>query len=321
MFGGPGDGGLRGETWLPLGERAGAGGLPGQPRRRTGRNTGDRLRLRSRLRRSLRPVRERPPDGAGAGRILRGARPGSRCGEGGARPRPHPGSPLRDRAALVRGHPAHRAVLRNPLGRASLPAGGSRTGRDGHAPQVPAPRRGGGRVPLPRSLPRLLLGRPTTGTSRGSAYTASPDASTPRPGAEPPGRGLRPLRPAGLAAGVRRPKPGLRLMGQEADQRRQGGELKDALLPGQRVPAGRPLDHRGGLWRDRGLRGRGPLPPLPGAGGHHRPGRPRPGGAPQPAAPEFLRRGCRQVQEPGVGRPAGTGLPKAGRLLGLPIPG
>ena len=26
-----------------------------------------------------------------------------------------------------------------------------------------------------------------------------------------------------------------------------------------------------------------------GQGGHHRPGRPRPGGAPQPAAPELLR--------------------------------
>ena len=69
------------------------------------------------------------------------------------------------------------------------------------------------------------------------------------------------------------------------------------------------------------LRGRGPLPPLPGAQGHHRPGRPRPGGAPQPAAPEFLRRGRREVQEPGSGRPAGAGLPKAARLLGLPIQG
>ena len=55
-------------------DKAGAGGLPGEPPRRTRRNAGDRLRLRSRLRRPLRPVRERPPDGAGAGRPLR------RCG-------------------------------------------------------------------------------------------------------------------------------------------------------------------------------------------------------------------------------------------------
>ena len=97
--------------------------------------------------------------------------------------------------------------------------------------------------------------------------------------------------------------------------------MKDALLPGQRVPAGQPLDHRGRLRRDRRLRGRGPLPPLPGARGHHRPGRPRPGGAPQPAAPEFLRRGRGEVQEPGAGRPAGESLQKARRLLGLPLQG
>ena len=39
------------------------------------------------------------------------------------------------------------------------------------------------------------------------------------------------------------------------------------------------MDHGGGLRRDRRLRGRGPLPPVTGAAGHHRPGRPRPGGA------------------------------------------
>ena len=38
----------------------------------------------------------------------------------------------------------------------------------------------------------------------------------------------------------------------------------NALLPGQHVPAGQPLDHRGRLRRDRRLRSRGPLPPLPG---------------------------------------------------------
>ena len=58
-----------------------------------------------------------------------------------------------------------------------------------------------------------------------------------------------------------------------------------------------------------------------GTQGHHRPGRPRPGGAPQPAAPELLRRGCREVQEPGPCRPAGQGLPASRRLLGLRLPG
>ena len=46
-----------------------------------------------------------------------------------------------------------------------------------------------------------------------------------------------------------------------------------------------------------------------------------PGGAPQPAAPELLRRGRRTVQEPGPGRPAGQSLPATYRLLGLPLPG
>ena len=39
------------------------------------------------------------------------------------------------------------------------------------------------------------------------------------------------------------------------------------------------------------------------------------------AAPELLRRGRGQIQEPGPRRPAGTGLPAARRLLGLPLPG
>ena len=49
--------------------------------------------------------------------------------------------------------------------------------------------------------------------------------------------------------------------------------------------ARQPLDHRGRLRRHRGIRRRGPLPSLHRTGGHHRPGRPRPGGASQPAAP------------------------------------
>ena len=137
--------------------------------------------------------------------------------------------------------------------------------------------------------------------------------------------GLRPLRPGGLAAGFRRPGPGRPAHGRRAGvntrHKPNDKEVTNALLPGQRVPAGQSLDHRGRLRRDRRLRGRGPLPPLPGAGGHHRPGRPRPGGAPQPAAPELLHRGRGPLQEPGPRRPAGQGLPASRRILGLPLPG
>ena len=91
--------------------------------------------------------------------------------------------------------------------------------------------------------------------------------------------------------------------------------LDNAFLLGQ------PLDHGGRLRWDRRLRRRGTLPPLPGAGGQHRPGRPRPGGAPQPAAPELLPRRRGRLQEPGPRRPAGEGLQQARGLLGLPLPG
>ena len=70
-----------------------------------------------------------------------------------------------------------------------------------------------------------------------------------------------------------------------------------------------------------GLRRRGPVQTLPGAGGHHRPGRPRPGGAPQPAAPELLRGGRGALQEPGPRGPAGKSVPASRRLLGLRLPG
>ena len=65
--------------------------------------------------------------------------------------------PLASRYRSGIGRPAHRAVLRRAVGRAHLPVGGARTGGDGHFPRIHAARRGGGRVPLPRDLPRLLL--------------------------------------------------------------------------------------------------------------------------------------------------------------------
>ena len=76
-------------------------------------------------------------------RPLHGAGPRSRGREGGADPRPHPGASLRAGAALVSGRPRHRAALRRSLGRASLPAGGTPTGRHRHETRVPAPCGGG----------------------------------------------------------------------------------------------------------------------------------------------------------------------------------
>ena len=60
-------------------------------------------------------------------------------------------------AALVPGDPKHRAVLRGAMGRGRRPAGGAGAGWDRLVPNLPAPSRGGRRVPLPRKDPRLLL--------------------------------------------------------------------------------------------------------------------------------------------------------------------
>ena len=157
-------------------------------------------------------------------------------------------------------------------------------------------------------------------------YGVAGRLDTPLPELASPGRGLRPLLSGGLVPGVLWPGPGHPAHGRGAGvsvnhQSNNKEATKDALLPGQHIPARQPVDHRGRVRRDRRLRGRGPLPPLPGAEGHHRPGRPRPGGAPQPAAAELLRGRRGAVQEQSAGRPAGQGLPASGRLLGLPLPG
>ena len=137
----------------------GAGGLPGQPPRRTRRCPGHRLRLRSGIGRPLRPVRERTPDGSGAGRILHGAGPRSRY----RRRWSSPTAPSRqDCSSWVC---AGSRTTRTPSG--SSPCAGTgaayrlvvppQTGTATRLAYQPA-RRGGRRVPLPRRLPRLLLG-------------------------------------------------------------------------------------------------------------------------------------------------------------------
>ena len=116
----------------------------------------------------------------------RGSRsPPARCAgllpvdeKGDAVPRSHPGAPLREGDALVPGCPGHRAYLRRAVGRARLPAGGPRSGRDRGVPRLPAPCRRGRRIPLSRKLFAPSSRPPTTGTSRASASTASSDAST-----------------------------------------------------------------------------------------------------------------------------------------------
>ena len=148
-----------------------------------------------------------PTSWRGSCRPRPGARARSRGREGGAHPRPHPGLPLQGGAALVPGRPGHRAVLRRALGRGRLPAGGPPTGRDCDFPRLPAPRRGGRQVPLPLTLPRLLLGhrRPRRAGLPHLRRRGTPLHPSARAAA--PGRRLRPLRPAGLAAGVLRSGP------------------------------------------------------------------------------------------------------------------
>ncbi len=86
---------------------------------------------------------------------------------------------------------------------------------------------------------------------------------------------VRPLRPGGMAPGVLRTGPGIPAVGRRAgvnarNQNKNKDVTTNALLPGQRVPARQTVNYRGRLRRDGRLRGRGPLPLLSGAGGHHR---------------------------------------------------
>ena len=94
MHGGPGYGALRRETGLPLTTDRGRG-VPGQPHQRARRSPRDWLRLRVGLGRPLRPVPERSPGGAGAGRPWLGARARSGEREDSTHPRPLPGAPVR----------------------------------------------------------------------------------------------------------------------------------------------------------------------------------------------------------------------------------
>ena len=130
------------------------------------------------------------------------------AGEAATHPRPHPGRTVRAGSALVPGRPGHGADLRRALGRDGLPAGGPAAGRDRHEARLPAPGGGGRRVPLPRRLPRLLLGHRRPGRAGLPHLRGRRTPRRPVTGAEPPGRGLRPLRPGGLVASVLRPGSG-----------------------------------------------------------------------------------------------------------------
>ena len=158
---------------------AGAGGLPGQPPRRTRRSPGDRLRLRAGIGGRLRPVPERPPDGAGGGRPRRSAGARSRGREGAAHPRPHPGKPVRAGTGLVPGR------TRTPSG--SSPCAGTGTPTGWWSPRRRGPQRDSRISPppgwspssTPTEAPAPSSRPPTTGTSRASASTGSSEGSTP----------------------------------------------------------------------------------------------------------------------------------------------
>ena len=141
---------------------------------------GDRLRLRSRIGRPLRPVRERPPDGAGAG--------GSRRGSGA-------GATVSEKLELAHGPiPAHglRVGAGLDAGRAWTPSGSSRwagtatpTGwwcrrsrEPRFLPHLPAAQLASSPSSTPTAATEPSSRPPTMGTSRGSACTASWDAST-----------------------------------------------------------------------------------------------------------------------------------------------
>ena len=203
-------------------------------------------------------------------------------------------APVAEKLQLTHGPiPAHLFELgwagsrtpRTPSGSSQCAGTGEPTGWwSPHRPAPPrdsptSPRRAWSPSSTPTEAPAPSSRPPTTGTSRASASTGSSDASMPSGPSCGSGRGLRPLRPGGLVADVRRtaartPAHG-RGAGVNTRHKSNAKEVtRDALLLGQRIPARQPLDHRGRLRRDRRLRGRGPLPPLPGKGGHHRPGRP-----------------------------------------------
>ena len=140
-----------------------------------------------------------PCDGAGAGLRHR---------KGGARPRPNPGPALRGGAALVPGRPPHRAVLRRAVGRALLPAGGARTGGDGHV--ASSTRRPPGVVAEFHShgRSRAFFSKTDDGDEQGLPHLRRRGTPRHRPArAEPPGRRLRPLRPGGVDVCLRRPAP------------------------------------------------------------------------------------------------------------------
>ena len=257
---------------------------------------------------------------------VRGAR--ARRREGSAGPRPHPVEALsRWGCAGSRTTPTPSGFFAMRWGRALLPAGGARTGGDSHVPGLRTARWGGCGVSLSRTRARLLLQdrRPRRAGVQNLRRRRTPRHRPSR--AEPQGRRLRPFRTAEVVAGLRRAGAGRPAGGRRVgDGRRhqsngQGGERRMPYYLDNEFLLDNPWITVVGCGGTGGFVAEGTLPPLPGAGGHHRPGRPRPGRAPQPAAPEFLPRGRGPLQERGSCEPFGAGVPKARGLLGIRLPG
>ena len=282
MHGGPGDGGLRGETWLPLAQVRWAtwSTTPPDPPASRGSAT------------TTCWDRGASTSSPGALTLWRGSlSPPARCGASLPWPRRwrSPTAPSRQTSSTLglrwlqdRSPDTERFFAVCWDGEVYQLVVPPQAGTETRLRRLPAPRRRGYRVPLPRKRPRLLLGHRRPGRAgvsnlrrrRAPQFAPRPELSL-RVGR------LRPLRPGGLVAGdlragSGRPAARARRLNRckTSLAKPQGGEQEHALLPGQRIPAGQPVGHRGRLRRHRRLRGRGPLPPLPGAGGHYRPGRP-----------------------------------------------
>ena len=84
------------------------------------------------------------------------------------------------------------------------------------------PRRRGRRVPLPRRLPRLLLGHRRPGRAGLPHLRRRRTPRYPPAGVEPPGGRLRPFHPSALVPGDRRPNRGVQLMGEEPEETQDG---------------------------------------------------------------------------------------------------
>ena len=116
-----------------------------------------RLRLRSRFGRRIRPVRERRPDGQGAGRPVQDTRTRSGGRKGGNCPRPIPARLFEAGLRWFRDDPHTERFFAVRWGRRRLPRGGSPAEGTASRLEYRTPGGRGGRVPLARIPARLLL--------------------------------------------------------------------------------------------------------------------------------------------------------------------